>query len=625
MAGSGPSGTNTAAAGSNVGIQAGYVSDSTVFLNSTLYYVAPGASPRERYVVGLRYLEDGVPVRARELISEAMARGLEDAEVRFHWVLAMLSKRAYRDLSVEERDGLAHAAEYLDRYEDDEWKAALGVVCELLGIQGAAGDSELTLKKLDGLNPHQREEIERHLDLVLTGVVKDGLWARTLAKAEQDRGGGDRAHRAWAYFQPVPAEARARKARPNATTTREWFVAVVRLGMFLAAFAYLGQLVIFLGRPLPTLDCFTVLAAMCVAVRTRFIWRYNSERLSVKELEHSAGGEPVTTRAREKGFVNKIDQAFSYYFGHPAYLPSGVEREEWLESTTGTRKTLRNEVVEIYRESRVSAGQVRWLVRFMIREVKESWESGTRFDYRKRYRTPRRTKVLCVVSLVLLVPAVMLVLGTALAADPFPALPAAIVSLRTGWTATRSWLKIFGEVRRRKEEEADAKQAAAARKLEFERWKARLDAIRPDEKEMEYWLYCDKTALLGQALGDHQLAWRDVVAHAFLQVPGRNCKRGRIALGPTRYSKYDIRLFLVTRGGVREIGGALDFEKVAFDKEEHENFRFDAVSSVRVVKPGAHSRVLDLTLTNGPTRSIRVTEPEPVPRNPARIRRNSSE
>ncbi|MCC5698333.1 hypothetical protein LH612_34890, partial [Klebsiella pneumoniae] len=38
-------------------------------------------------------------------------------------------------------------------------------------------------------------------------------------------------------------------------------------------------------------------------------------------------------------------------------------------------------------------------------------------------------------------------------------------------------------------------------------------------------------------------------------------------------------------------------------------FRFDAVSSLRVLKSG-YNYTLELTLSNGPTRTIEITEPE---------------
>jgi hypothetical protein len=96
----------------------------------------------------------------------------------------------------------------------------------------------------------------------------------------------------------------------------------------------------------------------------------------------------------------------------------------------------------------------------------------------------------------------------------------------------------------------------------------------------------------------------------FLQTPAKHRKRARVSGGTWRYSKYDIRLFLITQDGAHEVSTELDFEQASLNGQERNNFRFDAVSSVHVHKTGAFSYTLELTLMNGPTSSIRVTDPE---------------
>ncbi|MCO8302160.1 hypothetical protein NI939_05130, partial [Streptomyces sp. RKCA-744] len=100
----GSSVTHNSAYDSIVGVQGGIVQNANVSI------LHPDASPQEKYKVGVRFLEDGVPSRARDMISDAIAHGHDNAEVRFHWVLAMLSARAYHDLSTEELQRLHHAS-----------------------------------------------------------------------------------------------------------------------------------------------------------------------------------------------------------------------------------------------------------------------------------------------------------------------------------------------------------------------------------------------------------------------------------------------------------------------------------------------------------------------------------
>ena len=77
-----------------------------VYITSTTYTVPDGASAREIYEVGVRHLDAGLPAQAHGLIFQAIAGGYDSAEVQLHWLLAMLSKRSYRDLKLQERENV---------------------------------------------------------------------------------------------------------------------------------------------------------------------------------------------------------------------------------------------------------------------------------------------------------------------------------------------------------------------------------------------------------------------------------------------------------------------------------------------------------------------------------------
>ncbi|QTR04628.1 hypothetical protein J7S33_07190, partial [Saccharothrix algeriensis] len=112
---------------------------------------------------------------------------------------------------------------------------------------------------------------------------------------------------------------------------------------------YLGQVVLSLGKPLPAVACVILIAAGYVAARSGLEWRYRSVRLATKERDHL--GHHSAERASEGGFANRVGHSFAHYFAR--YVPSGTDRELWLARTAGIRTTLRDEVVELYRESRV--------------------------------------------------------------------------------------------------------------------------------------------------------------------------------------------------------------------------------------------------------------------------------
>jgi hypothetical protein len=595
---------NAADNGSNVGIQAGSVTGSTVHLTTNVFPPPPGASAEEKYRGGVRLLDDGVPFRARELITEALAEGYDNAEVRFHWALAMLSKRAYRDLESDEREQVACLSGFLPRYPDDEWKRALEAVCELLAYLRSRSRPDLVQERLASLKTHQREKIDRHLSLALEGVVNDGIWDETLRRAKADQYSARRDKRVWAYFQPLPVEARARHPAEVSIPVGHWARTVGWSGLFTIAVGYLAWTNLTLGRFWPILATSIALGAGYVAASTAFNWRYRVGRLRTKEVTYF--GELQESTAPEGGFARKIDNSFAYYFA--LYVPDNYEREEWLAATARTRRTLRDEVVEIYRESRISAERVNWLIRYLVGEVGKLWEAEREHEYRERYRTAWSTKAWCIISLLTLVLTTLAVVSAAVPHHPFTALIAAFASLKGAWSAAPRWMHIIGEHRRYNEEDEDYWQTLVDRQAAFDRWKTKLDETRPREGEMEYWLYCDTTALLGEALRHYKLAWRDVLTHAFLQVPAKHYKRARVTGGPWRFSKYDISLFLITKDGVREYSGELDFEHTLFSKQHRTNYRFEAVSSVRIAKERELGYTMQLTLSNGPSRDIRITE-----------------
>ncbi|MFR9727833.1 hypothetical protein ACL03H_01295 [Saccharopolyspora sp. MS10] len=600
--------TTNSAEGSTVGIQAGQVHDSNVYITS------PEDPPARRYEVGVNYLNNGVPLKARELINEAIARGYVNTEVRVHWVLAMLSKRSYRELSNDERAQLALLPGHLDRSARGEWAPALETLCELIkDIEDPDRDTTSARAKLWSLPPRQRKKIEQHCDLVLTGELKDALWSRARHDAETHRLGGDRADRVWAYFKPDPAKARARHPVPNSTTAADCFRAVFASALFAVGLGSLGWLVLRELQAGPAIAYFAMLASGAVVARTGFEWRYRAMRLRTKEDEV---GYFAQRDAPEGGFANKVDGAFRHFAS--SYAPKGVDRSAWLNETRGIRATLRDEVVELYREERINYEQITWLIRYLLRDISRKWRENTLFAHRRQYRTPPTTKAGCLAGAAVGTVAALAAERAALSSDLLPALGAAFLLAVTGRAVVRGWWRIASERRRHREEVRDHESTMEARNLAYQQRKDRLDATRPTEEEMETWLRCDRVLLTDEALRHYRLAWRDITAHTVMQTPvKKGAKRARVDGGPWRYSKYELRLFLLTADGVRELARELDVETGDFRGCERGHFRFDAVSSLRVVESSNCGYTLDLTLSNGPARTIEVTDPDSDAEHPA--------
>ncbi|WP_192582980.1 hypothetical protein [Streptomyces albicerus] len=602
----GSSGThNSAAYGSTVGIQAETVH------NSTVNIVHPDASPQEKYKVGVRFLEDGVPSRARDMISDAIAHGHDNAEVRFHWVLAMLSARAYHDLGTEERQRLHHASGLIGSYAEGEWKDALRVVFELLAMLSTAdGETGRVLERLRALSPRQRDEILHHLDLVLTGGLKDSLWAEYRERAEATRFGNDRVQRVWAYFEPDPIGPRALPPRPS-TAAAARTALPVRAGLFVVAAAFLWILALVADPAAAVIELLVALGAGLTAAHFGPRWWYQEHHLKAKKREShiSHTGAPASTG---DGFTNRVRHSFDHYFS--TRVPHGFAPHEWLGHTVHIRNSLVAEIALLYRESRISVDRVNWLIRYLAEDARDRHSNGTLFDHRHQNQTSAVAvaKALCVVALTTLGIMTLALLGAvasgAGASQMLLAILAVGVAVWSGRAAASSWLEARGEERRMAEETQEYQERLTARQGAYQNWKSFLDTTRPSELEMETWLTCDKTLFVDEALRHYQLTWRDLITHTILMTPARPYKRGRVKGGPWRYSRYSFRLFLVTQDGVREISTEFDFTDAKRGNEQRSNYRFDALSSVQVTERAHVGYDLELVLTNGPARNIRVKD-----------------
>ncbi|WP_399934372.1 hypothetical protein [Streptomyces kanamyceticus] len=594
---------NSAAYGSTVGIQA------EVVHNSTVNFIHPDASPQEKYKVGVRFLEDGVPSRARDMISDAIAHGHDNAEVRFHWVLAMLSARAYHDLSTEELQRLHHASGLVRTYAEGEWKDALRVAFELLAMLSTAdGDTARVLERLRALSPRQRDDILHHLDLVLTGGLKDGLWAENRERAEAARFGNDRVQRVWAYFEPEPIGPRAMPPRPS-TAPAARAALPVRAGLFVVVTAFLWILGLVANPVAALVELLVALGAGLTAAHFGCRWWYQQHQLKARNSEYHIPHmrDPASPG---DGFTNRVRHSFDHYFS--TRVPHGFAPHEWLGHTVGIRNSLVAEIALLYRESRIGVDRVNWLIRFLAEDARERHNNGTLFDNRHHNRTSVVTKALCVVGLVALGITTFALLGTVASGGGASQILLAILAVGgavwSGRAAASSWLEARGEERRMTEESHEYQERLAARQVAYQNWKTFLDTTRPSELEMESWLTCDKTLFVDEALRHYQLSWRDLITHTILVTPARPYKRGRVKGGPWRYSRYSFRLFLVTQDGVREISTEFDFADAKRGDEQRSNYRFDALSSVQVTERTHVGYDLELVLTNGPARNIRVKD-----------------
>lgn len=602
---------NNSAMYSTVGIQAETVHDSHV------YIVHPDASPQEKYRVGVRLLEDGVPSRAREMITDAIARGHDGAEVRFHWVLAMLSARTHHDLSGEEIQQLRYVAGRVRDYAEDEWTEGLRVAFDLLAALSSVGsETGPVLEQLQDLPHHQHDAILRHLDLMLTGGLKDYLWAETLEQARAERFANDRDQRVWTYFTPTPIGARAVPPRPS-TASAAKAALPLRAVLFVVSSALLWCLALSAN---PTQAIFELPVAVGAGVTAahfgvRWWGRWPGPGIAagarVPQPRDPAAGSASGPDSSDGGFTKRVRHSFDHYFSRRR--PHGFTSDAWLAHTDQIRSGLAAEIADLYRESRISVERVDWLIRYLAEDARNRYNNGTLFDQRQD-RTSGRTKALTVAAFAVLGAAALAAFATAVTdAAQQRVLWAFLAVLGAAWSghaAGSRWLEVRREKHRLDRENREYVEQLAARQSAYQRWQSFLDDNRPSEQEMETWLACDKTLFVDEALRHHRLTWSNLITHTILVTPAPSYKRGRVRGGPWRYSRHVFRLFLLTQDGIREISSEFDFSDATRRNEQRNNYRFDALTSVQVTENADVGYDLELLLANGPARKIRVKDAE---------------
>ncbi|MBP0935984.1 hypothetical protein ACWGEU_02095 [Streptomyces goshikiensis] len=593
---------SSAAYNSTIGIQAETVHDSTI------YFVHPDASPQEKYRVGVQLLEDGIPSRAREMITDAIAHGHDGTEIRFHWVLAMLSARTHHDLTTEEIGQLRYTSGLVRTYAEDEWKEALRVTFDLLAVLSTTGsETGPVLKQLQDLPLRQHDAILRHLDVMLSGGLKDDLWAETLGRARAERFGNDRVQRVWAYFAAAPIGARAVPPRPSTAAAAKASLPV-RAVLFVISGALLWGLALITDPAQAIVELPVALGAGLTAVRFGVRWWGREPGPGLTAGAH--GPHPVDPAFAEEGFTKRVRHSFDYYFS--VRRPHGFTSDAWLAHTVQIRSSLAAEIAYLYRESRIGVERVEWLIRYLAEDARNRHNNGTLFDQHRQDQTPGRTKAVTVAALAVLGVAAVATFGTtASGAAQQQSLWAFLALLGAAWsghaTASR-WLEVRREERRLDRENQKYFEQLTTRQIAYQRWQSFLNDMRPSELEMETWLTCDKTSFVDEALRHHRLTWRDLITHTILVAPGPSYKRGRVRGGPWRYSHYVFRLFLFTQDGIREISSEFNFSDATRRNEQRSNYRFDALTSVQVTENADVGYDLELVLANGPARKIRVKD-----------------
>lgn len=566
--------------------------------------VPPGAGPEEKFKTALEHLNSRSITTARKLMEEVVFEGHTSAEIWFYWLLAHLSRRTLRELTPAERDRLDEARRTASGTAGaNRWTRGIKVIGQILDAAHSTGGQPASLTVcLAGLDAKPQAEIHRHLSLLLRDAVRNDTWRQDIEAAKRRQRAESRKERVWMFFEPNPREARVYPARAatvrRADRSKSGLYATILLGM-VALLAWMAY---------RRLDAIAVAAAMAsltaggIALAGAVEWRFRTDRL--RDGDRQMRG--ARRSAPAGGFADQVDRDFARYANLCA--PKDGNREAWFAETEGMRQWLRDEMVTVYRESQVSAADIKWLVRFQLRRLRIDWQQGTLFNHRNCFRVSWSLRAGTGVGGFLFVSGLLWVFQSAVRVNVLAAVGALVLAAITCVLGVRLWSWMYAEPRHIAEDEAERNRRLALYEQERARWQKVLDD-RPSDAQMAEWLDCDLLVLLDQAMGRYELRRAEIQTYASLEAPGPRCRKARIRNGPWRYSFYEIVVFLLTREGVRQITVNLDFTHGTFHNWSRANYRFEAVAAVRVDEEDDGTRNFDLSLVSGENVEVRATDP----------------
>lgn len=596
---------NAANDSATVGLQA-----ETVHGDVYTYFVQRDSTAKEKYEAGVRYLNGGVQPEALRWIEKAIADGHDDtSEVRFHWLLALLSGRTYRQLSPDITNRLDTFKNHLVVSQTDPWAAGVRLVLQLVtSLRSPGSDPGPFIEALDHLHPPQRELVLRHITVFLQGPKGDQLWQLEVEAAEAGRFAEEREQRVRYFFTPSPVGPQPRPLTPASVSRRNRSTASFASGAFVLTLLGIGWEVVVHVSVVGVLGYVVGCGGVGLAATHWVESRWRARQRAAHRHMHSAEA-PAT--APKGTFAARVDHQLDFFFRRHA--PGGTDGPEWLSTTTGVRAGLRDELGEIYAGKRINAQRLNWLFAHEARQAAQGWRSGSFHLRPNEFRAkPRDRMALCAGI-------VAAALGSVLVARTLPyinltsdliSISLLILLVYSGYKAARRRTHIALEQRRCAADSAERDRKFTERKAAYEEWRSKLAQMRPSDQQMAEWLDYDKKVLLKRALHHYGLKRSDVISYSYLETPGDSYERASVRNGPWRYTRYRIYVFLLTTDGIRQIVYDLGTRHGDIRQRERRSYRYDAISSVEASLPKDGSRqTFELHLVDGQKINFRLAEP----------------
>lgn len=583
---------NVASGGAKVDQQVGvHVGDTAFHHNEQIYNINQGDPPERVHEVAFNLLQGGIPRRAEKLFAELVLHGNSSTERIYYYILSVLGDRSFIDLKPDLLTDITYARKTCRHLPQDDWSRAVEVVWKLLRcIQrefgGDRNDRELddAVGGFGGLSTDRQDEITRHMDMILGGVVQEWLEIRNRDRMIEERTAPDRVKRVWKFFEEEPARPVEYLSTREKADQRDWVRALFGgIGVVMGLVDLVDgpfRVGLLLDIPLLALGGGLTLwyAIKSESMVRQFVVR---ER---EALPPSEDDDDQTAWGRMTGlFSDDIEKLVN--LGFDRERPRGSNN--WPEYTAGYRTHLKRRIVEQYRGSRATTAALRWLVRWHAERVAAGWEDRALFDHRETMRVPARLRALIGAGVAVMTSG----LFTVLRAQEY---------LAAFFIATGFFFMTWGVVRIASLRSADrfvklrAAELHAEEMKGYEEWKAELED-RPTDSEIARWLAMDKLYLKMDFLRRAGLSSQDLVEHVVMIEGAPYARRGRVKLGPPRYAAYTVRVLLLTRSGVRAAKVHLDFRTGEARNEKRDLFRYDALASARVSEKGMRTTLADNT------------------------------
>ncbi len=603
--------TNIANGDSRVGIQTGNVAGDVVHNE---FHGNPHAdTPRDKYDFGLHHLRTGKAEEARILIGEAVMRGYISTEVVFYYVLALVSDRVVDQLTDQDIAALNHAFE-LHINECDTWTESLRLVRRFLTYTRTSREGpskehkselDLLMKEYSDLPTHQQSQIRRHMGLMLDSAIEDRWHHEDYQQICETRTANRRDERAWKFFHPDPAKPWICPPLDRTPDIRTWLRFATGSAMTLLSALWLIDILVEHPEAFSLGAVITMLSGTSLVVYFGLRWCRLYDQRHDKDLMYGRAYRPGARRPPTGNFAISVTRMFEKYARR--YAPTKPGRGAWLEETEGVRRWLRDEIVAAYEGIAIPAPRVEWLIRYRVRLLEKQWQEGALRAYRVELNVPTTNRAAAITGGVMLIAGSLWTSSLAIRSEPLQGLVAVMLCICSVAPTARTVATMLRHQWLYQVRTSEVNERLRLEYLEYAKWRTLL-ADRPADSEMADWLDGDRRYLKHRVMRAYKLRPRDIIAHTFIDAPGKGSRKARDEHGAARYSRYQLWVYLLTTQGIRQVRADLDFGRATFEGDTRTSFRYEAVTSVEVASAMSGQRKVRLMLVNGEPAEVTVAD-----------------